>query len=130
MQDSILLFDQTIEPRWCDFDMYNHLTSSKYIDLSIEARYTYFKNQIHKMPGMQLVTKSVQVDYKKPIYFSESINLKLYLLELSAVSFVLQTQFLVNNSINAIVITKLVTIMDNKIIKIPELFMNKLTGIK
>ncbi|WP_158997037.1 acyl-CoA thioesterase [Pigmentibacter ruber] len=130
MQESILLFDQAIEPRWCDFDMYNHLTSSKYIDLSIEARYTYFRNEIHKTPELQLITKSVQVDYKKPIYFSESINLKLYLLELSSASFQLQTQFLVNNIIKALVLTKLVTIIDNKIIKIPENFINKLNGIK
>lgn len=130
VQESILIFEQTIEPRWCDFDIYNHLTSSKYIYLSIEARYTYFKNEIHKTPELQLITKSLQVDYKKPIYFSESINLKLYLLDLSSASFQLQTLFLVNNIIKALVITKLVTIIDNKIIKIPESFMNKLTAIQ
>ncbi|MGY3803956.1 hypothetical protein ACWNT8_07845 [Pigmentibacter ruber] len=90
----------------------------------------YFRNEIHKTPELQLITKSVQVDYKKPIYFSESINLKLYLLELSSASFQLQTQFLVNNIIKALVLTKLVTIIDNKIIKIPENFINKLNGIK
>lgn len=123
MEKPVLLNTSNFEPRWVDFDMYNHLTSSKYIDISIEARYLFFKTEIQYVPNLQIITKSINIDYKKPIYFSETINLKLYLAELSSFSFIFHTHFCVNNNINALVITKLVTMENGKIVKIPDHFI-------
>lgn len=127
MEKPVLLNTSHFEPRWSDFDMYNHLTSSKYIDISIEARYLFFKTEIQhaQAQNLQIVTKSINIDYKKPIYFSETIKLKLYLVELSAFSFILHTHFYVNEKINALVITKLVSMENGKIVKIPDHFIEK-----
>ncbi len=125
MKNSILLSTSNFEPRWVDFDMYNHLTSSKYIDISIEARYLFFKSEIQHSPNMQLVTKSINIDYIKPIYFSEVITLKLFLVELSTASFILHTHFYVKEYLNAAIATKLVTIQNDRIIKIPQNFLDK-----
>jgi acyl-CoA thioesterase FadM len=122
------LFIENFKLRWSDIDVYGHLTSSRYIDISIESRSVYLKDELLYFNKLQLITKSLNLDFKKSIYYQDPIILKLKLLSISNASFELLTAFYINDILHAEVITKLVVFdkEQNRIIKVPEMIKNKL----
>lgn len=122
------LFIENFKLRWSDIDVYGHLTSSRYIDISIESRSLYLNDELLNFNNLQLITKSLNLDFKKSIYYQDPIILKLKLLSISNASFELLTAFYVSDFLHAEVITKLVVFdkEQNRIIKVPEMIKNKL----
>ena len=122
------LFIENFKLRWSDIDVYGHLASSRYIDISIESRSLYLNDELLYFNKLQLITKSLNLDFKKSIYYHDPIILKLKLLSISNASFELLTAFYINDFLHAEVITKLVVFdkEQNRIIKVPEMIKNKL----
>ncbi|MBX9839020.1 MAG: thioesterase family protein [Silvanigrellaceae bacterium] len=122
------LFIENFKLRWSDIDVYGHLTSPRYIDISIESRLIYLNQEISYFNNLQVITKNLNLDFKKSIYYHDPLILKLKLLSISNASFELLTAFYVNDTLHAEVITKLVVFdkEKNRLIKVPEMIKNKL----
>ncbi len=123
------IFSDIFKIRWSDIDMYEHLTSSAYIELAIEARASLFSEEIVACPQCLLISKNVNIEYKKPILYNDKLEIKLKVNSISSASFELLAVFFVGETAHAEVLTKLVTFdkEQNKLIKIPEEFRLKLS---
>lgn len=77
LENSKLLSTQNIPLRWVDMDAYYHVNNARYFDYMAETRASFFAKVLADKT-IQFVLVHVSCDFKKPLVYPKTIQMKQY----------------------------------------------------
>ena len=81
-----------MQVRFNDLDPYGHVNNTNYLDFMEYARTNSFGKMVEEglKTGIHYIVVSIEIDYKKPIFFGEDVFVKVWVSEAKGAKFTIR----------------------------------------